>query len=115
MRVLALLVLGLAACTTPQPPADPPKAPVAAPSSGGFSPLRAQAIPVPGGGAWICAPGAAERGPTACAPAEPGISARPGVLPVAAAIGGPPEPIEGVPFTIPRFDAAAEIEMRPPA
>lgn len=117
------LLFGVAACsdTPTEPTPKPTPAPVAAmPTTGGFSPLRAQVVDIPGHGTFSCTP-VATGGFSGCTPAPAGTTVapsapeptivRPGALPISA-VGGPPDlPPSGTPITIPTFDDSAEIPM----
>lgn len=112
----SLALLALTACST-TPTSD--KAPSATPSTGGFSPLRAQSIAIPGAGAWDCAPSTASalsqcRKTQTAAEEAPQTARRPGLLPVAATGGAPGLPPEGAAFAMPTFAASAEIPMVAP-
>lgn len=111
---LALLT-GLLACTpAPQPIA--PRTPVT-PTSGGFSPLRAQSIAIPGQGAWECTPSGKGAMSGCQHTTQDQEGARPGVLPLRS-VGGvedlEEQPGGGTPFVMPVFDAEDEIPMQQP-
>ena len=84
----ALSLLALAAACTPTGDKAEVEARPPVPSTGGFAPLRAETITVPGGGQWICVPSTQAAAPSRC---EPQLAGRPGLVPVP----NPLTPVDG--------------------